>query len=123
MLVIGGTGKTGRRVVEKWNERNQKVQVGNESNDPAFDLNNPGILPMTYLPLLRLTKETKKIIAFAWEPATAAIPSMNAGADRAGTPHDERIASSHTHRDDALFFKLVMLLQAFSNVVTRHAGE
>ena len=41
ILVIGGTGKTGRRVVEKLNLRNQKVRIGTRGNDPAFDWDNP----------------------------------------------------------------------------------
>ncbi len=41
ILVIGGTGKTGRRVVEKLNLRNQNVRIGTRGNDPAFDWDNP----------------------------------------------------------------------------------
>lgn len=41
ILVIGGTGKTGRRVVEKLSQQNQKVRIGTRSTDPAFDWNDP----------------------------------------------------------------------------------
>ncbi len=41
ILVIGGTGKTGRRVVERLNQHNQNVRIGSRSNDPAFDWNDP----------------------------------------------------------------------------------
>ena len=41
ILVIGGTGKTGRRVVEKLEQQNQQVRVGSRSNEPAFDWNDP----------------------------------------------------------------------------------
>jgi len=37
MLVIGGTGKTGRRVVERLRERGVDVRVGSRTGDPAFD--------------------------------------------------------------------------------------
>lgn len=41
VLVIGGTGKTGRKVVEGLKEHNQNVRIGSRSNSPAFDWDNP----------------------------------------------------------------------------------
>lgn len=49
ILVIGGTGKTGRRVVEQLTTLNQNVRLGTRSNDPAFDWENPA----TYAKALR----------------------------------------------------------------------
>lgn len=40
-LVIGGTGKTGRRVVKKLKQANQYVRIGTRSHEPAFDWNDP----------------------------------------------------------------------------------
>lgn len=40
ILVIGGTGKTGRRVVERLNQLNLKVRIGTRGNEPAFDWND-----------------------------------------------------------------------------------
>ena len=40
ILVIGGTGKTGRKVVKKLNELGHNVRVGSRSANPAFDWNN-----------------------------------------------------------------------------------
>ena len=37
ILVIGGTGKTGRKVVEKLRSQNQNVRVGSRSANPPFD--------------------------------------------------------------------------------------
>ena len=37
VLVLGGTGKTGRRVVERLRARDLPVRVGSRSGDPAFD--------------------------------------------------------------------------------------
>jgi uncharacterized protein YbjT (DUF2867 family) len=37
ILVIGGTGKTGRRVVEKLTLNNHNVRIGSRTCDPAFD--------------------------------------------------------------------------------------
>ena len=36
-LVIGGTGKTGKRVAERLAERGQAVRIGSRSSVPAFD--------------------------------------------------------------------------------------
>jgi uncharacterized protein YbjT (DUF2867 family) len=36
-LVLGGTGKTGRRVVERLNARDLPVRVGSRSGEPPFD--------------------------------------------------------------------------------------
>jgi uncharacterized protein YbjT (DUF2867 family) len=39
-LVLGGTGKTGRRVVERMRAKGHKVRVGSRSAVPAFDWDN-----------------------------------------------------------------------------------
>jgi uncharacterized protein YbjT (DUF2867 family) len=41
VLVIGGKGKTGRKVVERLEKKNVKVRIGSRSTDPSFDWNNP----------------------------------------------------------------------------------
>jgi uncharacterized protein YbjT (DUF2867 family) len=41
ILVIGGTGKTGRKVVEGLTNRNQKVRIGSRSATPAFEWSDP----------------------------------------------------------------------------------
>ena len=41
VLVIGGTGKTGRRVVERLNEMGHNVQVGSRNGTPAFNWEDP----------------------------------------------------------------------------------
>lgn len=41
ILVIGGTGKTGRKVVEILNQRGHNVSVGSRKASPAFDWQNP----------------------------------------------------------------------------------
>ena len=37
ILVIGGTGKTGRRVADRLNKRGAVVRIGARSASPAFD--------------------------------------------------------------------------------------
>ncbi len=41
VLVIGGTGKTGRKVAQKLVELGQEVRIGSRSAEPAFDWHNP----------------------------------------------------------------------------------
>ncbi|MEM9328094.1 MAG: NmrA family NAD(P)-binding protein [Bacteroidota bacterium] len=41
ILVIGGTGKTGRLVVENLKQLGHNVQLGTRDNTPAFDWDNP----------------------------------------------------------------------------------
>lgn len=41
ILVIGGTGKTGRKVVKRLSEAGHKVRIGSRSASPAFDWDQP----------------------------------------------------------------------------------
>jgi uncharacterized protein YbjT (DUF2867 family) len=41
ILVIGGTGKTGRRVVERFKTRDIPVRIGSRAGEPPFDWENP----------------------------------------------------------------------------------
>lgn len=41
ILVIGGTGKTGRRVVERLKTRDIPVKIGSRAGEPPFDWENP----------------------------------------------------------------------------------
>lgn len=49
ILVIGGTGKTGRRVLEELKKQNHNVKVGSRNSYPVFDWNNPS----TYVQALK----------------------------------------------------------------------
>ena len=40
ILVIGGTGKTGRKVVEELNEQGQNVRIGSRNEAPSFEWND-----------------------------------------------------------------------------------
>lgn len=42
ILVTGGTGKTGRRVVVRLKERGVPVRIGSRAGEPSFDWENPG---------------------------------------------------------------------------------
>ncbi|MGC0418111.1 NAD(P)H-binding protein [Embleya sp. AB8] len=45
ILVLGGTGKTGRRIVDLLRARGADVRVGSRGADPAFDWENPATWP------------------------------------------------------------------------------
>jgi uncharacterized protein YbjT (DUF2867 family) len=40
-LVLGGTGKTGRRVVKRLEARGVPTRIGSRSGDPPFDWDAP----------------------------------------------------------------------------------
>jgi uncharacterized protein YbjT (DUF2867 family) len=44
-LVIGGTGKTGRRVAERLRRLGRAVRIGSRAGDPPFDWDRPGTWP------------------------------------------------------------------------------
>ncbi|MGP3691732.1 NmrA family NAD(P)-binding protein [Streptomyces sp. IBSNAI002] len=84
-LVIGGTGKTGRRVAEKLTAQGRPVRVGSRSGTPAFDWNEPAGWPaalegvdrvyVTYYPDLGFPGAAEQIGAFA-------VAAVAAGARR-----------------------------------------
>ena len=49
VLVTGGTGKTGRRIVDRLRARGVPVRVGSRSGEPPFDWDDPA----TWAPALR----------------------------------------------------------------------
>ncbi|MFL5832238.1 MAG: NAD(P)H-binding protein [Solirubrobacteraceae bacterium] len=50
-LILGGTGKTGRRIVERLHQRDVPVRVGSRSGEPPFDWEDRG----TWAPALQGT--------------------------------------------------------------------
>jgi uncharacterized protein YbjT (DUF2867 family) len=48
-LVLGGTGKTGRRIVDRLTARGAPVRVGSRSGEPPFDWEDPS----TWAPVMR----------------------------------------------------------------------
>lgn len=74
ILVVGGTGKTGRRVVAQLQARGLPVRIGSRSADPAFDWENPatwvrvlegvGAIYLTYYPDLAVPGAVATVEAF-----------------------------------------------------------
>ena len=74
-LVVGGTGKTGRRVVERLEARGFPVRVGSRSGEPPFDwedettwapaLRDVGAVYVTYHPDLAILGSVEAVRSFA----------------------------------------------------------
>jgi uncharacterized protein YbjT (DUF2867 family) len=74
-LVLGGTGKTGRRVVERLTARGLPTRVGSRTGEPPFDWENQatweGVLQgvesvyVTYYPDLAVPEATASVRSFA----------------------------------------------------------
>ncbi|MBC6459741.1 NAD(P)H-binding protein [Actinomadura sp. HBU206391] len=81
-LVLGGTGKTGRRVAERLTARGLPVRVGSRSGEPPFDWDDPA----TWEPVLRNVESA--YVAYqpdlAFPGAAAAIRSFSELAVRSG---------------------------------------
>ena len=80
-LVLGGTGKTGRRVVERLTALGVPVRAGSRSGDPRFDWEDPGTwaaaprdvgsVYITYAPDLALPEAAATVGAFAKQAVAA----------------------------------------------------
>jgi uncharacterized protein YbjT (DUF2867 family) len=74
-LVLGGTGKTGRRVVERLTARGVATRVGSRSGDPPFDwedqstwapaLEGVGSVYVSYYPDIAMPGAVEAVTAFA----------------------------------------------------------
>jgi uncharacterized protein YbjT (DUF2867 family) len=74
-LVLGGTGKTGRRIVQRLTARGLPVRVGSRAGRPPFDWDDPstwapalqgvGAAYISYYPDLAIPGATKAVRAFA----------------------------------------------------------
>lgn len=84
-LVTGGTGKTGRRVAERLNERGVDTRIASRTSLPAFDWHDPGTWDAV------LNGATSAYIAYAPDiaipGATALIREFVAAAVKQGVQH------------------------------------
>ncbi len=86
ILVLGATGKTGRRVAEKLTEMGKNVRLGSRSASPAFDWHNPqgwsevleGIdkVYITFQPDLAVPAAFEAITAFTKEAVAAGVQHL-----------------------------------------------
>ncbi|OME86222.1 NmrA family transcriptional regulator [Paenibacillus sp. FSL A5-0031] len=86
ILIIGGTGKTGRRVAERLTARGLPIRIGSRSSDPSFDWGNPSTwaaslqgaesVYITYYPDLALPGAAASIGAFAEQAVKQGIKRL-----------------------------------------------
>jgi uncharacterized protein YbjT (DUF2867 family) len=98
-LVLGGTGKTGRRVVERLTERGLPVRVGSRSGEPPFDwddqatwapaLDGVGSVYLAYYPDLALPGAVEATSSFAELAVRSGVPRLVLLSGR-GEPESER---------------------------------
>jgi uncharacterized protein YbjT (DUF2867 family) len=105
-LVLGGTGKTGRRVVERLEARGLPVRVGSRSGEPPFDwedrstwapaLDGVGSVYLTYYPDLAVPGAVEAAGSFAELAVRSGVSRMALLSGR-GEPEAER--AEHAVRD------------------------
>jgi uncharacterized protein YbjT (DUF2867 family) len=98
-LVLGGTGKTGRRVVERLEARGLPVRVGSRSGEPPFDwedratwapsLDGVGSVYLTYYPDLAVPGAVEATASFAALAVRSGGPRLVLLSGR-GEPEAER---------------------------------
>lgn len=86
ILVIGGTGKTGRRIVERLSNLNVTTRIGSRSQTPSFDWENPATWPgalegmntvyITYQPDLAVPGAKEAIEGFMAQAIKAGIQKV-----------------------------------------------
>ena len=105
-LVLGGTGKTGRRVVERLNACGLPVRVGSRSGQPRFDwedrstwapaLHGAGSVYVSYYPDLAIPGAVEASASFAELAVASGAPRLVLLSGR-GEPEAER--AEHAVRD------------------------
>ena len=98
-LVLGGTGKTGRRVVERLTARGLPVRVGSRSGTPPFDwedrstwapaLDGVGSVYLTYYPDIAVPGAVEAVGSFAELAVRSGVPRLALLSGR-GEPEAER---------------------------------
>lgn len=86
ILVLGGTGKTGRRVAQRLEGRGISVRIGSRSAEPQFDWNDAatwapvlqgvGAVYITYQPDLAVPGAIEAVRSFAEAALAAGAPRM-----------------------------------------------
>src|SRR5918998_3693450 len=142
-LVLGGTGKTGRRVVERLAARDLPTRVGSRSGEPPFDweeeatwvaaLQNVGSVYVSYYPDLAVPGAVATVRSFAELAVESGVRRMALLSGR-GEPEAERAeqAVRDTGADLTIlrstwfmqnFSEDYMLEHVFSGEIRRRAGD
>src|SRR5215204_2420082 len=99
VLVLGGTGKTGRRVAERLAARGVPTRIGSRSGEPPFDwgdeatwepvLRSVGSVYLTYYPDLAIPGAVAAVRSFAEVAVHSGVPRLALLSGR-GEPEAER---------------------------------
>src|SRR5919107_3136285 len=123
-LVLGGTGKTGRRVVERLKARGVPTRVGSRSGEPPFDwddeatwepaLQNVGSVYVTYYPDLAVPGSVEAVRSFAELAVESRVGRLVLLSGR-GEPEAERAeAAVRDSRADLTILRSTWFMQNFS---------
>ena len=113
-LVLGGTGKTGRRVAERLSAKDIPVRIGSRSGQPPFDWENPetwapalrgvGAVYVSYYPDLAMPGAVEAVGSFAELAVDSGVPRLVLLAGR-GEPEAE--AAEQAVRDSGAQLTIV----------------
>jgi uncharacterized protein YbjT (DUF2867 family) len=123
-LVLGGNGKTGRRVVERLRKRGLPVRVGSRSGEPPFDwedratwapaLDGVGSVYLTYYPDLAVPGAVEAAGSFAELAVQKEVPRLALLSGR-GEPEAERAEQAvHDTGADLTILRSTWFMQNFS---------
>ena len=124
ILVLGGTGKTGRRIVQRLSARGLPVRVGSRSGSPPFDWERvetwaPALagvesVYLTYYPDLALPSAVESTRAFADLAVESGVPRLVLLSGR-GEPEAERAEQAVAETGAALtVLRSTWFMQNFS---------
>jgi uncharacterized protein YbjT (DUF2867 family) len=113
-LVLGGTGKTGRRVAQRLAARHVPVRTGSRAGDPPFDWQNRDTWPaalrgvdavyLSYFPDLAVPGAVDEVAAFTTVAVESGVRRLVLLSGR-GEPEAER--SEHTVRDSGVAWTIL----------------
>jgi uncharacterized protein YbjT (DUF2867 family) len=123
-LVLGGTGKTGRRVVQRLKAHGQPVRVGTPSSAPPFDWNDPATWPsaldgagavyLSYYPDLAVPGAVAAVRSFAELAVRRGVPRLALLSGR-GEPEAERAEPAvHDTGAELTILRSTWFMQNFS---------
>jgi uncharacterized protein YbjT (DUF2867 family) len=130
-LVLGGTGKTGRRVVQRLEARGLPVRVGSRSGQPAFDWNDDstwapvlrgtGAAYVAYYPDIAMPGATKTVRAFtelAVEQGVERLVLLSGRGEEAAQQAEAEVQETCA---DATIVRCAWFMQNFSEAFLRDA--
>ena len=123
-LVLGGTGKTGRRVVKRLEARGLPVRVGSRSGEPPFDweerstwapaLDGVGSVYLTYYPDLAVPGAVEAASSFAELAVRSGVPRLALLSGRGEREAERAEQAVHDSGADLTILRSTWFMQNFS---------